>query len=196
MKLADKDFPVVVMDRELHGKYISSVLIDNKGSAYQVGEHIHKLGMKKTGCLMGPGFDGEQRMEGFMKAVEEFELDIRPEWIINAEWKEKIAYEKIQELVQNKELPEVIFAFNDEMAKGCMDALKALQIKIPEEVSVIGMDDIVISAYLEPKLTTVHRPLYNLGVTAAETLLQMLDGGKSKKVVLSTHLIERESCKK
>ena len=193
-RLADKDFPVVVMDRELHGKYISSVLIDNTSSAYEVGRHIHKLGFKRVGCLKGAGFDGEQRMRGFMKAKEEFALEIQPEWIIDAEWKENKAYQLIKEKVKTDELPQVIFAFNDEMAKGCMDALKEAGVKIPEEVSVIGMDDIVISAYLDPKLTTVHRPLYQLGVTAAETLIHMLDGGESKKIVLPTCLIERESC--
>lgn len=71
-----------------------------------------------------------------------------------------------------------------------------MHLRIPEDISVIGMDDIQISSYLEPKLTTVHRPLYELGVAAAETLLGMLEGKESKKMVLPTHLVQRESCKK
>lgn len=194
MKLADKDFPVVVLDRKLHGKHISSVLIDNMGSAYKVGEHIAKVGLKEVGCLMGPGFDGEQRMQGFQKSVAEFGLEFREEWILDADWKEEIAYHKTVELIKTGNVPQVLFALNDEMAKGAMDAVKDMGLRVPEDVSIIGLDDIVISKYLEPKLTTVHRPLYELGVMAAETLLEMQEGGKSKHIVLSTHLVERDSC--
>ena len=194
MKLADKDFPVVVLDRELHGEYISSVLIDNVRSAYKVGEHIASVGLNSVGCLIGSGFDGEQRMRGFQNAVTDFDLEVSQEWTLDADWKEEIAYKKTLEMIQKGNVPQVIFAFNDEMAKGCMEALKDMDIRIPEDVSVIGLDDIVISKYLNPKLTTVHRPLYELGVMAAETLLEMQDGGKSKHIVLTTNLVERDSC--
>ncbi len=193
-KLADDDFPIVVLDRELHGKNISSVLIDNAGSAYKVGQYISHLGLKETSCLIGPGYDGEQRLNGFKSAVEEFGLELRPEWIIDGNWLEEDAYAKTIQMVRTGSIPQVIFAFNDEMAKGCMEALKDMRIRIPEDISVIGMDDILISSFLEPKLTTVRRPLYELGVTAAETLLHMMDGGESKKIVLPTCLIQRDSC--
>ncbi len=192
--LADENFPIVVLDRELHEKNISCVLIDNEGSAYKVGRHIHDLGMTKVACLIGPGYDGDCRLKGLKKAAKEFGLELRPEWIIDGNWLEEEAHAKIVQLVRKRKLPEVIFAFNDEMAKGCIEALKDMWFRIPKDISVIGMDDIQISAFLEPKLTTVHRPLYELGVAAAETLLQMLDGEESKKIVLPTYLVQRESC--
>lgn len=192
--LADEDFPIVVLDRELYGKNISCILIDNEGSAYKVGQHIHNLGLKRVGCLAGPGYDGNKRMNGFKRAVNEFELELRPEWIIDGNWIEDTAYSKTLQLVKTGNIPQVIFAFNDEMAKGCMEALKDMRFRIPQDISIIGMDDILISSFLEPKLTTVHRPLYELGTTAAETLLSMMEGEKSRKVVLPTHLIQRDSC--
>ena len=193
-RLAAKDFPIVVLDRELFGEHISSVLIDNAGSAYRVAQYIHHLGLKQVGCFAGQGFDGNQRLQRFRKTAEEFELELREEWIIEAGWREETAFNKTIQMAKTTTMPQVIFAFNDEMAKGCMEALKQMHFRIPEDVSVIGMDDILISAYLEPKLTTVHRPLYELGATAAETLLQMMDGGTSKKIVLPTHLVQRDSC--
>lgn len=193
-KLADDDFPIVVLDRELHGKNISSVLIDNEGSAYKVGQYISHLGLYKVACFVGAGFDGEQRLCGVKKAVERYGLELPEEWIIDGNWLEEEAYKKTIQLVKTGSVPQVIFAFNDEMAKGCMDALKDMHIRIPEDISVIGMDDIQISAFLEPKLTTVHRPMYELGVAAAETLLQMLTGGESKQIVLPTRLVQRDSC--
>ena len=121
-------------------------------------------------------------------------MDLPEEWIIDGNWLEEEAYAKTIQLVKTGRVPEVIFAFNDEMAKGCMDALRDMHIRIPEDISVIGMDDIQISAFLEPKLTTVRRPMYELGVAAAETLLHMLSGGESKQIVLPTRLVQRESC--
>ena len=193
-KLADDNFPIVVLDRELHRKNISCILIDNAGSAYKVGQYIHNLGLRRTGCLIGPGYDGDQRLDAFKKAVAEFQLELRPEWIIDGNWVEEGAYAKTFQLVKTGSMPQVIFAFNDEMAKGCMEALKDMRFRIPEDISVIGMDDITISSFLEPKLTTVHRPLYELGVTAAETLLEMMAGKESRKIVLPTYLVQRESC--
>ena len=193
-KLADADFPIVVLDRDLHREHISSVLIDNVGSAYKVGEHIHNLGLKKVVCLTGPGFDGAQRLDGLQKAVDQYGLELRSEWVIDCNWREDQAYAKIIQLIRSGVVPEIIFAMNDEMAKGSMEALKDMHFRIPDDVSVIGMDDIQISSYLTPRLTTVHRPLYELGVAAAETLLQMMDGSKSKKIILPTYLVQRESC--
>lgn len=193
-KLADEDFPIVVLDRDLHRAHISSVLIDNVGSAYKVGEHIHNLGLKRICCLTGPGFDGQQRLDGLQKAVEQFNMVMEPEWIIDCNWREDEAYAKVIQLMRTGAVPQIIFALNDEMAKGSMEALKDMHFRIPEDVSVIGMDDIQISSYLTPKLTTVHRPLYELGVAAAETLLQMMDGRESKKIILPTYLVQRESC--
>ena len=193
-RLADDDFPIVVLDRELYGKNISCVLIDNEGSAYKVGQYIYNLGLKKVACLLGPGYDGTQRMNGFQRAVKEFSLELRKEWVIDGNWIEKDAYTETIKLVRTGSIPQVIFAFNDEMAKGCMEALKDMRFRIPNDISLIGMDDILISSFLDPKLTTVHRPLYELGVTAAETLLHMMEGGESKKIVLPTYLIQRESC--
>ncbi len=88
----------------------------------------------------------------------------------------------------------MIFAFNDEMAIGCIRALKDMLIRVPEDISVIGVDDIAASSLVSPTLTTVRRPLYELGETAAKTLLDMMNGGPGSKIVLPTALIQRENC--
>lgn len=192
--LANARCPVVVLDRELEGPYVSSVLINNEDSAFRVGEYIHSLNLKRVACLTGRGFDGKRRLVGFMQAVEAFELDCPPNWCIDAGWDEKEAYQKTIEFIRGGQRPEVIFAFNDEMAIGCIRALQDMLLRVPEDVSVIGMDDIDRSALTNPSLTTVHRPLCELGEIAAGTLLGMMRGEASRRIILPTSLIQRESC--
>lgn len=194
MALADENCPVVVMDRELYSPHISSVLVDNESSAFRVGEYIHNIGFRRVACLTGDGFDGLKRMKGFLEAVQEFDLDFPEAWRVKAHWQEDTAYEETIRFIRKGYRPEVIFAFNDEMAIGCIRALKDMLIRVPEDISVIGMDDIAASSLVSPTLTTVRRPLYELGETAAKTLLDMMNGGPSSKIVLPTALIQRESC--
>lgn len=192
--LANERCPVVVLDRELEAPCISTVLIDNENSAYRVGEYIHSLNLKKVACLIGRGFDGEHRLMGFMQAAELFQLDCPPQWCIDAGWDENKAYQETIRFIRKGHRPEVIFAFNDEMAIGCIRALQDMLLRVPEDISVIGMDDIARSAAVTPSLTTVHRPLCELGEIAARTLLGMMRGEESRRIVLSTSLIQRESC--
>ena len=192
--LANEQCPVVVLDRELEAPYVSTVLINNEDSAYRVGEYIHSLNLKKVACLIGRGFDGEHRLAGFRQAAEAFGLDCPEEWCIDAGWEEKEAYEATIRFIRRGRRPEVIFAFNDQMASGCIRALQDLLLRVPEDISVIGMDDIAMSAVMTPSLTTVHRPLCELGEIAARTLLEMMRGEPSRRIVLETSLIQRESC--
>lgn len=192
--LANARCPVVVLDRELEGPFVSSVLINNEDSAFRVGEYIHSLDLKRVACLTGRGFDGERRLLGFKQAAEVFQLDCPSGWCIDAGWDEKEAYQKTIEFIRGGQRPEVIFAFNDEMAIGCIRALQDMLLKVPEDISVIGMDDIDRSALTNPSLTTVHRPLCELGEIAAGALLGMMRGEESRKIILPTSLIQRESC--
>lgn len=196
-RIAGADCPVVVLDRELTGPYISSILIDNKGSTYEVGRYISAQGFGSVGCILGSGFDGKQREEGFMEAVADYGLNLQKDCVLNGDFQEGRAYEVMKEWLADPAhlLPEVIFACSDEMAYGAIRALNEKGIRIPEDLSIIGMDDIQKSAYMHPALTTIHRPIYELGRLAASTLYDMMQNKtEGKKQILSTYLVERESC--
>ena len=192
--LASAQCPVVVLDRELEAPFVSTVLIDNEDSAFRAGEYINSLNLKRVACLVGKGFDGERRMAGFRQAVETFGLDCPSGWCIEGDWQEETAYHRTAEFIKGGNRPEVVFAFNDEMAIGCIRALQELKLRVPEDISVIGVDDIEKSAVMTPRLTTVHRPLCELGEIAAQTLLGMMKGEESRRILLPTSLIQRESC--
>ena len=103
----------------------------------------------------------------------------------------------LQCLEDRKALPEVIFAFNDEMAIGAMEALTRMGFRIPEDISVIGMDDISQASVTSPRLTTYHLPIYEHGVQAAKQLLKMMkESAPGTAVTLTGHMVERDSCRK
>jgi LacI family transcriptional regulator len=197
-RIAGPNCPVVVMDRELTGAHISSVTIDNEKCAYEVGEYIHRLGFRNVGCVMGKGPDGIRRDRGFRRAVREFGLNLPEDWVLQGEFIYATAREQMLERLETAtEIPEVIFAFNDEMAFGVMSALTERGYRIPEDVSVIGMDDLPQASFSIPKLTTYHQPIYEHGVQAAQTLQNMLrDSAHGTAVVLPGYMVERESCRR
>jgi len=196
--IAGANCPVVVMDRELCGKYISSITIDNRKCAYEVGRYIYQLGFRRVGCVIGEGPDGIRRMEGFRQAVKDFGLELRKDCVFSGAFLYETAYEKTLKWLRSKpKLPEVLFAFNDEMAIGVIQALNGMGYRVPEDVSVIGMDDIPQAAFASPRLTTYRLPIYEHGVQAAKALLEMLHEhvpGHAK--VLTGHIVERDSCRR
>ena len=197
-RIACASCPVVVMDRELCGEYISSITVDNRKSAYEVGRYIHELGFRSVGCVTGRGPDGVRRNEGFRAAVRDFGLTLREDCVLEGDFNQEIAYHKMLQWLEAKpSLPEVFFAFNDEMAIGIMEALKKMGYRVPEDVSVIGMDDIDQAAAASPRLTTYHLPIYERGVRAAELLLKMLkESAPGSATVLPGCMVERDSCRK
>lgn len=197
-RIAGEDCPIVVMDRELCSEYISSITIDNRKSAYEVGRYIHEQGFRSVGCITGEGPDGIRRNEGFRSAVRDFGLQLRQEHILPGDFNHESAHHTVTEWLRSKpQLPEVLFAFNDEMAMGAIQALTEMGYRVPEDISVIGMDDILQARVTSPKLTTFHRPIHEHGVQAAKTLLRMIrEGAPGSSVVLTGHMVERESCRR
>ena len=196
--IAGSNCPVVVMDREITNEYISSITIDNETCAYEVGKYIHEQGFRKVGCILGNGPDGIRRERGFRKAVAEFGLKLDENALFCGDFQYDVALERATDWLETKpELPEVLFAFNDEMAIAAIHALKKAGYKVPEDISVIGMDDIPHSAFMSPSLTTYHLPIYEHGVMAAERLLEMLrENAPGSATSLTGRMVERKSCRK
>ena len=196
--IAGSSCPVVLMDREICNEYISSITIDNETCAYEVGKYIHQQGFRKIGCILGSGPDGTRRESGFRKAVAEFGLELDENAVFSGDFQYDVALERATDWLETKpELPEVLFAFNDEMAIAAIHALKTAGYRVPEDISVIGMDDIPQSGFVSPSLTTYHIPIYEHGVMAAERLLEMLrENAKGTATTLTGYMVERSSCRK
>ncbi|WP_113675950.1 LacI family DNA-binding transcriptional regulator [Vallitalea guaymasensis] len=198
--LAGDNFPIVVLDREIKNKNITSILINNESGAYEAINYFYEKGHRKIGFLGGPNnsYDNNTRYKGFKNAMDKFNLDFPKQWCLTSNFTEEGGYQVVREFLENiplEELPSAFFVSNDEMAIGAMRAFKEYGISIPEQMAIIGFDDIELCKYVTPNLSTVHRPCFGLGTMAANSLISKLEGEKvSNLISLSSELVIRESC--
>ena len=197
LSLSGRNFPIVTLDRKLSGDFISSVLIDNVRAVYQAVEYMYEKGYRKLGIISGPKdtYDSIKRLEGFRKAVKEFQIENLSCWNAVGSFTELSGYDAMCKLIKEGNLAEAYFCSNDDMAIGAIKACKEHGIEVPKEVGIIGFDDVALCEYISPKLTTLRRPSYESGVISANNLINSLKGEKASKcVVLTSDLIVRESC--
>ena len=191
------DIPVVVMD---WGPmlFTSDKIQDNSlRGGYLAARYLIDCGHKEIGCITGPliKHQAQMRYEGYKRAMIEAELEFNANWIVESDFECEGGYQAFKKMVQRGPLPSSIFVSNDMMAMGVINAANELGIKIPDDLSIIGYDDIHIAKFMSPSLTTIHQPKYRLGQAAVETLLTKLENhSKEPNVVqLEPTLVERNS---
>jgi LacI family transcriptional regulator len=197
LESANHNFPIVLLDRELKGDYIWSATVDNEKGAYKAVEHLIKLGYTNIGYFSGPNIslDNKQRYEGYKKALDTNRLKLKNEWVVHGQFTRSGGYRAAQALIAKKSFPEAIFCANDEMAIGAIEAFRDAGIKVPDQIAIVGFDDIELASYITPSLTTVKHPKYLLGSTATHMLIQALKNDFNiSNIKLDTQLIIRESC--
>jgi LacI family transcriptional regulator len=142
---------------------------------------------------------GQDRLIGFRLALEKHKIPIRSEWILNGDFTEKAGYDSCLRLFEKSKLPTAIFCAGDMMALGAIRALTENGIKVPEEMSVIGFDDLALLKFVKPGLTTIHQNKELLGTLAAKELLAMMkDSNYFPKTssLVETNLIIRDTVEK
>lgn len=190
--------PLIVIGGSPSSRNISYVDIDNFGGAYSATEHLIQLGHRKIGFVAGPAnlSDARYREQAFRKAMADHRLSIQPRWILEGKYHTRTAFDGAMNLLCRNDRPSAIFAANDMMALGVMDAARALQIRIPNELSVVGFDDMRGVDTMTPPLSTVRQPTYQLGKVAAQYLLDAVTQPQSRGVLhekLSAQLVVRSS---
>ena len=188
---------IVLIDREINGLDAPIIKVKNFEGAFNAMKYLISLGHKRIMYLAGikGTKTNKERERGYLSALEDAGMKWKHELVGN--FRMDTAYRKIKNYWHRaKDLPTAIFAANDFMAIGVLKAFSELRIKVPEEVSIIGFDNIPFSDCTFPPLTTVSQPTYLMGKKAVETLIKSIDKRKIKKSVeLETKLIERESVK-
>lgn len=191
------DIPVVVMD---WGPmlFTSDKIQDNSlRGGYLAAKYLIDCGHKEVGCITGPliKHQAQMRYEGYKRAMLEAELEFNANWIVESDFECEGGYQAFKKMVERGPLPSSIFVSNDMMAMGVINAANELGIQIPEQLSIIGYDDIHIAKFMSPSLTTIHQPKYRLGQAAVETLLRKLDekSVEAQVVQLEPTLVERNS---
>jgi LacI family transcriptional regulator len=176
----------------------SCVVADNLGGAGSVMKHLCALGHRRIGFIGGLNSTtvGLQRDEGYRRGLLECGLPADASLVEYGDFSEQSGYEAARKLLSKKNRPTAVFACNDLMAIGCINCAREMGISVPEGLAVVGADDIALGSYFQPRLTTLHQPMYEIGCLATQVLLDRLAGFGEwpvKKVVL-TELVIRDSC--
>lgn len=196
-RLAASGAPVVCIDRQPPGWKGDVVLVDNEEGTYNATRHLLRMGHRKLAVITGPQHlaNAVQRLKGFQRALKEAKISIEPEYIQEARFDRHSGYDAAMRLLRMLPRPSAILACNDMMALGTLQAVRESNLRCPEEVSIVGFDNLEFTEFTAPALTSVHQPGYQLGATAARRLLERLDGlsPEPRTIVLQTELRIRSS---
>lgn len=188
----------VLLDRAYKSSNIGSVVFDSYYAGYTTTKYLINLGHKKIGFIEGASdvYDSLERKRGFMDAMAEYHLPVREDYILNGYFEELLTYNVVNVFSRNRkcEMPDAFIAGNDSSAIGCIKALTDLGYRVPEDISVIGFDDISIAQYFTPKLSTFRNPINLQGITAAKMLVDMVENKNEGTIqLLQGKLIPRDS---
>lgn len=191
--------PAVLLNCAVHGRGIPAINIDNRGGAGAMVRHLVSLGRRRVVFMRGPdrNHDAAERLSGYHEAMEQAGLEPLPGQ--GGDFTEAGGYEAVQPLLKNGARANVdaVFAANDSMAVGALSAFRRAGVRVPDDVAVVGFDDIPIAAYLSPPLTSVQVPIAELGTRAVEALLRSVrspGGREGGEEVVETRLVIRRSC--
>lgn len=191
------DIPIVVMD---WGPilFASDKIQDNSlQGGYMATKHLIECGHKEIGCITGPliRHQAQMRYEGYKRALAEAGIAINPDWIVESDFECEGGYQAFEKLYQRGKLPSALFVSNDMMAMGVIQAASQRGLRVPDDLSLIGYDDVHIAKFMTPALTTIHQPKYRLGKAAVDTLLYRLENPDTtaQVVQLEPTLVVRSS---
>ncbi len=189
--------PVVCVDRCPEGWKSDGVVTDGEKGAYLATMHLIEAGHRQLGVITGPPQVANSilRLRGFQKAMKEAGIRIAKEFIQPAAFDTRTGCEAGKRLLSLSPRPTAIFAFNDMMALGVLHALHELGLRCPEDISLVGFDNLEFCEYTSPALTSVYQPGYEMGAAAATLLLSRMAGSQDppQRIALATELKTRRS---
>lgn len=198
--LKNKNIPLVLIDRCVDGyEYDAGVFLDNVKGAYIAVNHLIDNGHENIAFISGykTAVITQKRFYGYKMALEKRNLRVRKDLITEGDYQVESGYKRTLELLDQGKKFTAIFACNDLMAIGAIKALRSRNIRIPDQVEIIGFDNIDFSILIEPQLSTIGQPAYKMGYKGAQQLLMLIEGEKisKKDIILRPELILRETTK-
>lgn len=195
--LNNYEVPIVTVDSWIKGLNMPGVSVHHSQGGYIATKHLIKQGHKKIGCITGMkgNYSSDRRLKGYMLALKEANISVSEEFIEEGSYQYDSGYSAAFKLIENGVT--AIFACNDLMAYGAYQAIKEKNLKVPEDISVVGFDDLLFSKMLSVPLTTVNQDVFALGSKATELIIDYIENRLTKHEFhrLEPKLVVRESTK-
>ena len=195
---ADGQRPFLMVNNYSKEHDLNYVVSNYRYGAWQAAMHLLRLGHRRIGFISG-GMNEIQTSQDVFEALKEVlvehKLELSPQMIVDGWLTEEGGMKAAEELLRNDSQITALFALNDKMALGAIKKLNELGLRVPQDIAVVGFDDIPQASYSIPSLTTVHQPLYEIGKLACERLVELVHGNVSRvQEVIPIYLVVRESC--
>ena len=176
---------------------LETINFDNYGGAYKATKHLIELGHKRIAMLKGPShsFDACERLRGYRQVLIDAKIGIHEELEIPGDFTPEAGYDAARVLIELSPRPTAVFGANDQSTIALMSVLRNLGLSIPEDISIVGFDDIPAAQYAAPPLTSVRVPIWEIGEMAIQRLLELINEKNSQRKhhSFSVELVERES---
>lgn len=201
-RLLGYNIPTVTLDRYVEGENVPSVIAKNFEGGYLATQHLISLGHKRIGCIARPVSlsHTQERVDGYHAALKEADLAIDPVLFAAGGYRMENGRIAMHTLLALEEPPTAVFCYNDIMAIGALRAAHEHGLRIPQDISISGFDDIIESSFTFPALTTVRQPKFDMGRQGMELLLRLIASGSVDEVEkvppLDVELVVRESTDK
>lgn len=193
IKLASRHFPIVVLDRMLAGDCILPLLLDNPQGVREAFAHLYRQNFRRMVFVSGAAdsFDNTERMATFLAEAEQHHLTVA---VYSGNFTEASGYEAAKAVFRSGAIPDAVFCANDQMALGFLRAMWEHGLHAPQDIAIVGFDDIPIARYLQPPLSTIGTSRFEWGATAARQLINFLDNAiPFEPLRIPTRLIPRLS---
>lgn len=194
--VTDQGIAVVGVGRRL-GPEFDCVRTDSEGGARQATRHLLSFGAERVACITGPEdvVTSEERLEGYRQAIEMSGRAVDEDLIVRANFREDGAYRAMNQLLDLDSPPDGVFVANNRMTIGALRACRERGVAIPEQLSLVGFDDLPWADLTTPSITTMRQPTYELGSAAARLLLERIGGeqGPGREMVFQPELAARQS---
>jgi LacI family transcriptional regulator len=183
-KLIAAGIPVIAVDSDLGGPRCGFVMSENREGAAQAVAHLRELGHERIATISGPLWmrPGTDRLAGYRETLERLGVEVREDYVREGDFYDESGYEATKQLLALETPPTAVFAASDLMAAGVLRAAHELGVRVPDELAVVGFDDIALAALLQPALTTVRQDMEAIGRAAAEGLIRMIEDADAPPV--------------